>query len=118
MTLNEYQHQAQRTVQITTNMTDKIINGCMGLNGESGECIDLLKKNLYQGHPLDREHLIEELGDVLWYAAELAAGLNCPLEEVAARNIAKLRKRYPDGFDPERSIHRERTIHREEADPA
>ena len=106
MTLNEYQHLAQRTAGFI-NREDKITNGCLGLCGEAGECVDILKKHFYQGHPLDREHLIEELGDVLWYAAELAAGLNCSLDEVAEHNITKLRKRYPDGFDPERSIHRE-----------
>ena len=106
MTLDEYQFAAQRTAQITNNTRDKIINGCMGLNGEAGECIDLLKKHLYQGHPLDKEKLMDECSDVLWYVAELAAGLGYSLEEVARHNIGKLKKRYPDGFDPERSIHR------------
>lgn len=106
MNMNEYQQLAQRTAQITTNKRDKIINGCMGLNGESGECIDLLKKHLFQGHPLDRDKLIDECSDVLWYVAELATGLDISLEKVAEHNIEKLRNRYPDGFDPERSIHR------------
>ena len=50
--------------------------------------------------------MLEEAGDVLWYIAELAAGLNATLEEVAQHNIDKLKKRYPQGFDPQRSIHR------------
>lgn len=75
MTMNEYQQLAQRTCNITHTRSSKIENGCMGLNGEAGECIDLLKKYLYQGHELDREKMIEELGDVLWYCAELAEGL-------------------------------------------
>jgi NTP pyrophosphatase (non-canonical NTP hydrolase) len=79
----------------------------MGLNGEAGECIDLLKKHLFQGHKLDKDKLTEELGDVLWYCAELACGLSVTLEEVAQRNIEKLKKRYPEGFDAERSINRE-----------
>ena len=95
MNMNEYQVLAQVTAAITDTTADKLLNGCMGLNGEAGECIDLLKKHLFQGHELDREKLIEELGDVLWYCAELAAGLDVGLAEVARRNIEKLRRRYP-----------------------
>lgn len=105
MNLNEYQSLAQRTSSLKDSMS-KLQNGCMGLNGEAGECIDLLKKHLYQGHDLDRDALIEECGDVLWYAAELATGLGVTLDRVASLNIDKLRARYPDGFDPDKSIHR------------
>lgn len=59
------------------------------------------------GHDLDKDALAEELGDVLWYCAELAAGLNLPLSEIAGRNIEKLKRRYPNGFEAERSIHRD-----------
>ena len=107
MTLNEYQNLAQRTAQITKTGKDKIINGCMGLNGEAGECIDILKKHMFQGHDLDALKLIDECSDVLWYVAELATGLGVSLDTVARHNIEKLRKRYPEGFDPDRSIHRE-----------
>ncbi len=107
MTMNEYQLLAQRTCNITDTMMDKIENGCMGLNGEAGECIDLLKKYKFQGHELLVDKMIEELGDVLWYCAELATGLGVTLNEVAQRNIDKLKARYPEGFDPERSVHRE-----------
>lgn len=105
MTFDEYQVLAQRT-QIANTPSAKIENGCLGLAGETGECCDILKKYLFQGHEFDRDHVIEELGDVLWYCAELAVGLGVSLEEVARNNIDKLRKRYPDGFDPERSVHR------------
>ena len=108
MRMNEYQTLAQRTCNITNTVGDKIENGCMGLCGEAGECIDLMKKARFQGHELDREKMIEELGDVLWYCAELACGLGVTLEEVAERNITKLRRRYPDGFDAERSRNMER----------
>ena len=50
--------------------------------------------------------MAEEGGDLLWYIAELASGLGITLEELAQRNVDKLKGRYPDGFDPERSIHR------------
>lgn len=107
MTLNEYQNLAQRTADSSMEPMDKIRNGCYGLNGEAGECIDVLKKHEFQKHPFDADKMIDELGDALWYVAELAAGLGVTLEGIAMHNITKLRKRYPEGFDPERSIHRE-----------
>lgn len=106
MTLNEYQALAQRTSN-TYNQQGKIENGILGMCGETGECVDLLKKYLYQGHDIDIENLAKEAGDCLWYIAELACGLSMTLEEIAQINIDKLRARYPDGFDPERSLHRE-----------
>ena len=106
MKMNEYQQLAQRTANTKT-LSAKIENGLLGLFGEGGECADTLKKHRHQGHEFDREHMIEELGDVLWYCAELASGLGVTLEEVAMKNIGKLRKRYPDGFSAERSINRE-----------
>ena len=75
--------------------------------GETGEIADIYKKYLYQEHEFDRGHMAEELGDVCWYVAELATGLGVTLKEVMGRNIEKLRKRYPEGFDAERSMHRE-----------
>lgn len=107
MNMNEYQALVQRTCNITNAPDDKIMNGCMGLNGEAGDYFDLLKKAGFQGCELVREKLIEEMGDVLWYCAELACGLGVTLEEVAQRNIDKLRRRYPEGFSAERSRNRE-----------
>ena len=106
MTANEYQRQALRTLNPALDRRDVLINGVMGLCGEAGEAIDIVKKHLAQGHELDREGLIKELGDVAWYLAETAWALDVPLEEVLQRNLAKLRARYPDGFDSERSIGR------------
>ena len=82
MTLNEYQKAAERT---SGNLSpwDKISNGCYGLNGEAGECIDLLKKVEFQGHDFNPDKLLDELGDVLWYVAQTATGLGVPLEAVA-----------------------------------
>ena len=106
MNLNEYQALAQRTSG-TLSYEDRLLNGVMGLNGEAGECIDVVKKHLFQGHALDTEKLKDELGDVLWYIAQTAAGLGIDMEEIAQHNVAKLRARYPKGFDSERSINRE-----------
>lgn len=106
MTINEYQKLAQRTAN-TKRPSDKLENACLGLAGECGEVCDILKKYLFQGHELDRPHLIEELGDCAWYLAEAASGLGVSLEDILIQNIAKLKRRYPAGFDPERSMNRE-----------
>ena len=104
MTLNDYQKLAYRTSNPDLTNRGLIENGVMGLCGEAGECIDIVKKAMFQGHKLDREKLIEELGDTLWYAAQLATGLDISLDDVAQHNVDKLMKRYPDGFDSERSV--------------
>ena len=80
----------------------------MGLCGEAGEAIDIVKKHLAQGHELDREHLIKELGDIAWYLAETATALDVSLEEVLQGNIKKLKKRYPEGFSVQDSMERDR----------
>lgn len=106
MTINEYQQLAMTTLNPKLEKKDILINGVMGLCGESGEAIDIVKKHLAQGHELDREHLIDELGDIAWYLAETATVLNVSLEEVLTRNVEKLKKRYPEGFDVNKSIGR------------
>ena len=106
MTGNEYQKLAMTTLNPDLPKKDVLINGVMGLCGESGEAIDIVKKHLHQGHPLDKEKLLKELGDIAWYLAEVAYALDTPLDQVLEGNIAKLKARYPDGFDTEKSLHR------------
>ena len=106
MTINEYQRLAMTTLNPGLSKKDVLINGVMGLCGESGEAIDIVKKWLAQGHELDKDKLTKELGDIAWYLAETATALDLSLEDVFAANIEKLRKRFPEGFDAERSIHR------------
>lgn len=105
MTINEYQELALRTLNKSLSNKDILVNGVMGLCGESGEAIDIVKKHLAHGHNLDKDHLIEELGDIAWYLAETAYSLDMDLECVLKQNIEKLKKRYPNGFDKEKSIH-------------
>ena len=106
MTINEYQTLAMTTLNPELSKKDVLINGVMGLCGESGEAIDIVKKHLHQGHELDREKLAKELGDIAWYLAETAWALDIPLEEILQGNIDKLKKRFPEGFSTERSIMR------------
>ena len=112
MTPNEYQRNAMRTASgISTSCPENLLlQGVMGMSGESGEALDIVKKIMFQGHPLNeatKEHLIRELGDVLWYVATTAEALDTDLETVMQVSIDKLRARYPMAFDAERSMHRE-----------
>ena len=106
MTVNEYQILAMTTLNPALDKKDVLINGVMGLCGESGEAIDIVKKWLAQGHDLDKEKLAKELGDIAWYLAETATALELSLEDIFEANIEKLRRRYPEGFDVQKSIHR------------
>ena len=107
MTINEYQRLAMTTLNPELSKKDVLINGVMGLCGESGEAIDIVKKHLHQGHELDKEKLAKELGDIAWYLAETAWALDIPLEQILQGNIDKLKRRFPEGFSTERSISRE-----------
>ena len=107
MEANEYQKLAMTTLNPALSKQDVLVNAVMGLCGESGEAIDIVKKHLHQGHELDKEKLLKELGDIAWYLAETAYALDIPLEDILTANIEKLKKRYPEGFSQERSINRE-----------
>lgn len=109
LTVNEYQKLAMKTLNPALDKKDVLINGVMGLCGESGEAIDIVKKWLAQGHELDKQALARELGDIAWYLAETAYALDIPLEDIFKANIEKLKKRYPEGFDMERSKNRDYT---------
>ena len=107
MNVNEYQKLALTTMNPEISKQDMLINSMMGLCGESGEAIDLVKKHLFHGHELDKDKLAKELGDIAWYLAEATHALDMDLETILQMNIEKLKARYPEGFSRERSIHRE-----------
>ena len=103
---NEYQVQALYYERGMDDTYPRLFNGLMGLNGEAGEAIDLVKKATFQGHKLDKVHLAKELGDVLWYVSLSADAIGWTLENVMKANLKKLAARYPSGFDSEKSRHR------------
>ena len=124
MTGNEYQSLANRTndrlnsERLTAKM-DKwnwkaedlggIICSCLGLSGEVGELTDIVKKWIFHEKPMEESdilHLQKELGDVLWYVALMCESFGWKLEDIMQMNVDKLKERYPEGFDPERSAHR------------
>lgn len=106
MHANEYQELALRTAPKNLDSTQMLLNGALGLAGESGEVVDAIKKHLFQGHWLDKSHLIKELGDISWYLAIAAEALDTDLDTIFQMNVDKLKARYPDGFDAKRSINR------------
>ena len=106
MNVNEYQRLAMTTLNPELTKRDVLINSVMGLCGESGEAIDIAKKWMAQGHELDKAHLAKELGDIAWYLAEAATALELPLEDIFQANLDKLKKRYPEGFDSQKSLAR------------
>lgn len=112
MDFKEYSQLASRTFGVYKDPYDMLMNGALGLAGESGEVADIVKKWKFQGHDLDLDKVEEELGDVLWYinlatAAVKEIGYETSLKYVAIKNIEKLEKRYPNNeFSTEASIRR------------
>jgi NTP pyrophosphatase (non-canonical NTP hydrolase) len=121
MTFDEYQKTSERTLkkrQVTIEghdipteegadlSTEALVLGALGLAGEAGEAIEHVKKHVFHGHALDREALMKEIGDVLWYLAALATGADLNLGQCAIANVEKLAKRYPEGFTRAASIAR------------
>ena len=106
MDFNEYQNLASRTANINASPHDRILYSCLGLTGEAGEFVDAYKKIVAHGHTMDEDKLKKELGDVLWYLADLCSNFGWSLDEVAKGNILKLAKRYPQAFNKKDSIDR------------
>lgn len=106
MNLLEYQRAVLRTCGVKERH-EQIQLAALGIAGEAGEVADLVKKVTFHSHDYDEAKFCEELGDVLWYIALMCTALQIPLQDVIDANIEKLRKRYPDGFDVERSKNRE-----------
>lgn len=84
----------------------RLLEAVMGLNGEAGECQEIVKKAMFHGHELDIEELLLEAGDVLWYLTELCNELGISVDTIAKLNLQKLKNRYPDGFTHEASRER------------
>lgn len=118
MTGNEYQRFAMRTndgmakprldyaMDLTKYDVAGLLNGCLGLAGESGELLDMFKKWIFHRKELDEEHAKKEVGDVCWYLAMICESMGWNLDEIFQMNVDKLIARYPEGFDTERSNHR------------
>lgn len=107
MKLEDYQKSVYRTMNSEAGDKEALSNYGLGLAGETGEVLEMLKKSIFHGHSLDILEIEKELGDVLWYLTAIATELDIPMEEVAKRNVRKLQARYPNGFDAELSQKRD-----------
>ena len=105
MTLNEYQFDAARTINPMLTRQQMLHHALFEISSEVGEVHGIFQKEL-QGHPIDKDDLKSEIGDILWGICELCQVYGWSLNDVAQHNVDKLMKRYPDGFDSERSAHR------------
>ena len=105
MRMNEYQDLAARTINMNLDSWQMSFHALHGMVGEIGEIHSLYQKQ-YQGHELLSGHVKKELGDLLWFIAEYCTAMGWDLEDVARMNIDKLKERYPEGFEAERSLHR------------
>lgn len=105
MRLNEYQQLAARTINRELSEDQVIMHALHEIASEVGEIHGLYQK-IYQGHTLEATHLKKEIGDLLWGIAELCTGYGWTMDEVCRMNIDKLRERYPNGFEEDKSINR------------
>ena len=104
MTGKQYQNLAMRTAPDVSN-DDRVKHALHGMVGEVGEVHSLYQK-VYQGHTIDKEHVKKEIGDLLWFVAEYVDANGWTLDEIMQKNIDKLKARYPEGFDSDKSLNR------------
>ena len=112
MTPNEYQQLANRTLILEPDFEIQpgqvmIAWNALGLSGEAGEVVDLVKKGILHQQGIDNNKLKKELGDVLLYITALASEHNLTMEEIMEHNIEKLKARFPDGYSPDRTTFKE-----------
>ena len=105
MTGSAYQKLAARTMRKEFSDSMSEHHALHGMVSEIGE-LHGIYQTAYQGHKLDEEHAKKEVGDLLWFIAEYCTANGWNLDDIMEMNINKLIERYPEGFDPERSLHR------------
>ena len=98
MTLDSYQQAALRTLNMSLDERDRLLDASAGLAEEAAELLGLVRKKVFQGREPGDDRLREELGDVLWCLAVASHTLGFSLSEIAEANQVKLAKRHPNGF--------------------
>lgn len=113
MDAKTYEKEALKTLvqyektKILSASDQALLNAVIGLSGEIGELTDAYKKYLFHGHKLDRDYVVKEAGDILWYVNLLLNTIGSDIETAMGVNIEKLRKRYGENFSVEKSLNRE-----------
>ena len=105
MDSKEYQKGVERTRNKYCSAEDEVKSYCLGMSSEVGKLIGHMK-NVWKR--LDDVNIVEGMGDIFWYITAIASTLEIDIDEVLNYNLIKLEKRYPDGFDPFKSINRNR----------
>jgi NTP pyrophosphatase (non-canonical NTP hydrolase) len=106
MTLEDYKNDCLRTLPKNLYRGEQLLQGLVGATTEAAEALDIHKKTVWQDHPFDREHLLSELGDAMFYITIAADALDSSIMEIIELNVEKRRKRYPNGFSTKDSIER------------
>lgn len=108
MDIQEYGNYQVRLISDLGGYVDNLMHMAAGISGEAGEVLDIVKKAFAYGKPIDRAHLIEELGDAIFYVNGMLALLDTSWDEVLTTNIRKLEARYPSGtFNADHAINRD-----------
>lgn len=106
MEIKEFQLKSMRTLNRAISKDMQLANLCIGAFGEFSEVSEHIKKNVFHNHELNKDKVIEELGDTMFYVVNLASELDIDFTEVLQRNVDKLAIRYSNGFSTEASIKR------------
>lgn len=116
MTNQEYTENCKKTLSLHYNheAIDPVIqHGIIGMSTEAGELLDAMKKTMFYNKPFDLANVVEEIGDIFWYAYITLDALGVTADEAKAKNIAKLKKRYGDKFTTEAALVRDLNAERE-----
>lgn len=106
--VNRLENKEFKTIQNRiTESNIRLLHGTLGLSTESNELLDMLKKHLFYGKPIDRKKVIDEVGDVLFYMAVIIDEIGSSFEEVMIMNVAKLKARFPEKFTEDQAINRD-----------
>lgn len=112
LSIDRYQKEATRTIDDGLMLSRAATDALLGLSAETGEVCSIFQKHI-DGHPFDKDDLVNEIGDVLWFLSELCTVMGISLEECAVKNLLKLLKRYPDGYSAEDAVARKDVTEKE-----
>lgn len=99
-----------------TKVNERLLHGIIGICTESGELMDVIKKNIFYKQSIDIPNLKEEVGDILWYLGLICMHLECTFEDIMDMNIKKLKARYPNKFTVDKAKNRDYKVEQDAAE--